>query len=168
MKKILEFSLFLDSEKNKNWHFVSWEEVCAIYECHYHNEVSPFSFDYKFKGKKYGLLFNEYSPMAIGIASPLFKILQKHTKSNLLFINHKGAIEEVSKQQYTDSKNDFFLFNSVTKKREWMTYIGHESICITIGGNYDLIDELLNCKELEVLECTPLIRVDWHSDKINT
>ena len=47
----------IHTEKNKNWHFVSWEEVCAIYECHYHNEVSPFSFDYKFKGKKYGLLF---------------------------------------------------------------------------------------------------------------
>ncbi len=48
-----------------------------------------------------------------------------------------------------------------------MTDIGHESYCITVGGTYDLIDDLLQSKELEVFECTCLSKIDHHSDKIN-
>ena len=152
----------------KNWRPVTWKEVCKIYEAHYHNEISPFSFDYKFKGVRYGLLYHEYSSMPVDLITPLFEILKKHTKSNLLIWNSQRKVEEISIDKFLLANENSNLFSThVTKKGEWMTYVGHESYCITIGGKYDLIDDLLKSKELEVLECTPLTRIDWHSDKIN-
>jgi hypothetical protein len=156
----------INIKKVKNWRPVTWKEVCEIYEAHYHNDISPFSFDTKFKGVRYGLRYYESSPMQIDIITPLFEILKKHTKSNLLIWNENRKVEEVSIHQYSPPKNELWI-NYIPKKREWITRIGHDGYCVTVGGTYDLIDDLLNCKDLEVFECTPLSRVDWHSDKIN-
>jgi hypothetical protein len=156
----------IDSNKVKKWRPVTWKEVCEIYEAHYHNDISPLSFDYRYKGNRYGLLYYEYSPMRSDIMTPLFNILKKHTKSNLLVQQRDGKIEEISIHEYTYNKYSLRM-DCLPKKREWISNIGHDSYCITIGGTYKLIDDLLVCKDLEVFECTPLSRVDWHSDKIN-
>ncbi len=99
----------IDYKKVKNWRTVTWKEVCEIYEAQYHNEISPYSFDLKFKGKRYGLLYYEYSPMPIDLFTPIFEILKKHTKSNLLTRNEKGYVEEVSVEHYTPTHGGFFL-----------------------------------------------------------
>jgi hypothetical protein len=156
----------IDIKKVKNWRPVSWKEVCEIYEAQYHIEISPLSFDIKFKGRRYGLLYYEYSPMRVDLHTPLFEILKKHTKSNLLIWNNNRQFEEISINDFKSLETSNWI-NYIPKKREWMTYIGNEGYCVTVGGTYSLIDDLLNCKDLEVLECTPLSRVDWHSDKIN-
>lgn len=157
----------IDPDKVKNWRPVRWKEVCEIYEAHYHNDISPYSFDLKFKGRRYGLLSHEYSSMPFDIETPLFEMLKKHTCSNLLTWNKVSRIvEEVSIHDYITDKNNHWI-NPVPKKREWIAWVGNESFCVAIGGSYALIDDLLTCPDLEVLECTQLSRVDWHSDKIN-
>jgi hypothetical protein len=163
-KQAFEDSINIKTEKN--WRPVRWKEVCEIYEAHYHNDISPYSFDVNYKGRRYGLFYYEYSPMRVDLHTPLFEILKKHTKSNLLIWNNNRQVEEISINDYKPLKISNWL-NYIPKKREWMTYIGNEGYCVTVGGTYSLIDDLLNCKDLEVLECTPLSRVDWHSDKIN-
>jgi hypothetical protein len=157
----------IDFQKVINWRTVRWKEVCEIYEAYYHNEISPFSFDYKFKGQKYGLCNFEQFPLSIDFDKPLLEILAKHTQSKLLIWNNNRTIEELSIQEFIAQNSKTTSMSLITKKREWMTYIEHESYCLTLGGSFDLIDDLLKCEQLEVFECTPLTRIDWHSDRIN-
>jgi hypothetical protein len=154
-----------DSDKVKNWLPITWKEVCNIYKAHYHNELSANSFDYNYKGFRYGLCYYEYSPMPFDINTPLLSTLSKHTRSNVLTYFKREIIETPISQILLQENPSLNCLT--TKKREWMTYIGHECPFIVVGGSYALIDDIIKNDALEVLECTPLTRIDGYSDNIN-